>query len=445
MGGDISDAVQVVNVSMQVGGKVVSMPFKVVGTSFEIIQKILAIMELSRRMKPEKGEVIMDKIYEKYGNQYTTFSIPNEYANKARKALSEKGVEFSGYPACKEGETTFAVPLVQVQTVMDILENIKVECILRSQEEHAKEFENNYPNKLNEMTDTLRGKGAAEKSGNFNQDGLTEAFLISEYKEMLSDESMIPITVSRETVIQEEENTVRVSLFDGGTVEIDKKGLMPRNEQYVLFVNGDQMYHVQKGEKKFILPGRSLSKQYFSDEITSQTQKESYLAELELRLSELEEMAAAEEDKDIPVEPATEKGEPQVVPGVISIDMETLLLKENETEYMVRIPKYYRDHETDEKRETPNGGAVFHIEKSACSTDPEGKTIFYDTGKKDSYNLYDRKTAAVIGAITAGELYSNFDLVQNRRINKINAKLPLGNGLISDTDRSKKSVRPLVI
>ncbi len=421
-GGDISAATQVLNVTMEVGGKMISMPFDLLKCGVEVIQKIYAIMQIARDMKPEKGEMPIDEFYGMFGNQFTTYSVPVADASKVREIFAKNGIRFSCYPSAKADEVTFAVPLIQTQMAKDAMEAHKVESVNRSLAQHTEEFEKNFPNKLNEKLEECREQS---QNANFNLDGrLVEAHLIGEYKEMLYKDGVRTIEVPRSSVTAELKDSVIVELPDGGEVELDKKGLMPRNDNYVIFVEKGKMYHFSKAETKeernLTIDGDSLCNRYFK---TMNAEKKQYFAELEERLAALD---AEEKRVDAAVKPVESAQQLQnaketdmeiVYPGIIHIDKNTLVVDEGEEIYTIRIPKYYQNHETKVREETPDGGYTFILPKQACTAD--GDAIIYDTKHQDSYELRDRKTAAVVATISAAQLYSNFDVVSHRHMVKM--------------------------
>lgn len=421
MPGDISAATQVLNVTMEVGGKLVSMPFDMLKCGVEVIQKIFAIMQIARDLKADKGEMHIDEFYEMFGNQFTTYSVPAAESAKVREIFAKNGIKFSSYPAAKSGEVTFAVPIIQTEMAKEAMEAHKVESIQRSLVQHTEEFEKNFPDKLSAKLEECR-----EQSQNFNLDGrLVEAHLIGEYKEMLYKDGVRTIEVPRSSVTAELKDSVIVELPDGGEVELDKKGLMPRNDNYVIFVEKGKMYHFSKAETKeernLTIDGESLCNRYFKT-MNAEEQKKQYFAELEERLAALDaeksEGAVVEQ-----VEPAQQiqnakEADMEIVPGIIHIDKNTLVVGEGEETYTIRIPKYYQNHETKVREETPDGGYTFILPKQACTADGE-HAIIYDTKHQDSYELRDRKTAAVVATISAAQLYSNFDVVSHRHMVKM--------------------------
>lgn len=424
MPGDISAATQVLNVTMEVGGKMISMPFDLLKCGVEVIQKIYAIMQIARDMKSEKGEMPIDEFYGMFGNQFSTYSVPAADASKVREIFAKNGIRFSCFPSAKADEVTFAVPLIQTQMAKDAMEVHKVESVNRSLAQHTEEFEKNFPDKLNEKLEECREQS---QNANFNLDGrLVEAHLIGEYKEMLYKDGVRTIEVPRSSVTAELKDSVIVELPDGGEVELDKKGLMPRNDNYVIFVEKGKMYHFSKAESKedrnLTIDGDSLCNRYFRT-MNAEEQKKQYFAELEERLAALDAEEKSVEAVVEQVEPAqqipnTKEADMEIVPGIIHIDKNTLVVGEGEETYTIRIPKYYQNHETKVREKTPDGGYTFILSKQACTADGE-HAIIYDTKHQDSYELRDSKTAAVVATISAAQLYSNFDVVSHRHMVKM--------------------------
>ena len=447
MGGDVTEAVQIIETTMKVGGEIVLMPWHIAAGGIEALQKILQIMELAREMHPEKGEVPIDVIYEQFGNQYSIYSVKKESVDEVREALAKKGVVFSHYADSEQkGMVAFAIPHAQAQMAVEALDELKIEYLNQSIAEHADDYAKEYPERF---------LGATEQ--NFNHDtSLREFFLVSEHKEMLAT-NQLTIEVPRAAVKDmEKDGKVVVLLNDDSKVILDRKGLMPREDKYVLFVDPGKMYDFakpvsgdsdQEQTQTFDqqIDGNSLFKRYFSTSPEDQKAKHDlYMQEANNRMEFLKQQEAArqkaleeqrtaqeQDGADIVDVNAVELPETSAVvqqpvmqrdirPGEkveISVNRASLIAKETEDSYTIRVPRNYKEHTDEKMEETSYGGYLFVVPKSICKEyphpDPKKDLIRVEISAREEYILTHPKTGQTI-KVSANELYHNFDMVQQR-------------------------------
>ena len=449
MGGDVTEAVQIIETTMKVGGEIVLMPWHIAAGGIEALQKILQIMELAREMHPEKGEVPIDVIYEQFGNQYSIYSVKKESVDEVREALAKKGVVFSHYADSEQkGMMAFAIPHAQAQMAVEALDELKIEYLNQSIAEHADDYAKEYPERF---------LGATEQ--NFNHDtSLREFFLVSEHKEMLATDHLT-IEVPRAAVKDmEKDGKVVVLLNDNSKVILDRKGLMPREDKYVLFVDPGKMYEFakpvsgdsnQEQTQSFNqqIDGNSLFKRYFSTSPEDQKAKHDlYMQEANNRMEFLKQQEAArqkaleeqrtaqeQDGADIVDVDAVELELPEastvvqqpvmqrdIRPGEkveISVNRASLIAKETEDSYIIRVPRNYKEHTDERMEETSYGGYLFVVPKSICKEyphpDPKKDLIRVEISARAEYTLTHPKTGQTIN-VSANELYHNFDMVQQR-------------------------------
>lgn len=454
MGGDVTEAVQIIETTMKVGGEIVLMPWHIAAGGIEALQKILQIMELAREMHPEKGEVPIDVIYEQFGNQYSIYSVKKESVDEVREALVKKGVVFSHYADSEQkGMMAFAIPHAQAQMAVEALDELKIEYLNQSIAEHADDYAKEYPERF---------LGATEQQ-NFNHDtSLREAFLVSEHKDMLAT-NQLTIEVPRVAVKDvEKDGKVVVLLNDNSKVILDRKGLMPREDKYVLFVDPGKMYDFAKpvsGDSASQEPaaqafdqkidGNSLFKRYFSASPEDQKARHDlYIQEANNRMEFLKQQEAAkqkaleeqrtaqeQDGADIVDVDAVELELPEastvvqqpvmqmqrdIRPGEkveISVNRASLIAKETEDSYTIRVPRNYKEHTDERIEETSYGGYLFVVPKSICKEyphlDPKKDLISVEISARAEYTLTHPKTGQTI-KVSANELYHNFDMVQQR-------------------------------
>lgn len=452
MGGDVTEAVQIIETSMKVGGEIVLMPWHIAAGGIEALQKILQIMELAREMHPEKGEVPIDAIYEQFGNQYSIYSVKKESVDEVREALAKKGVVFSHYADSEQkGMVAFAIPHAQAQMAVEALDELKIEYLNQSIAEHADDYAKEYPERF---------LGATEQ--NFNHDtSLREFFLVSEHKEMLAT-NQLTIEVPRAAVKDmEKDGKVVVLLNDNSKVIMDRKGLMPREDKYVLFVDPGKMYEFakpvsgdsdQEQTQSFNqqIDGNSLFKRYFSASPEDQKARHDiYIQEANNRMEFLKQQEAARRQKALEEQrTAQEQDGAEIVdvdavevelpeastavqqpvmqmqrdirPGEkveISVNRASLVVDETSDSYTIRVPRNYKEHMDEKMEETSYGGYLFVVPKSICQEyphpDPKKDLIRVEISAREEYILTHPKTGKTI-KVSANELYHNFDMVQQR-------------------------------
>lgn len=423
---EIQDALQVVNVTIKCGTELIEMPFKIMGGGMELLQRIMTLIEMSRKHRPVSGEVSADEIYKKYGNQVTVFSVPNEVKKDVYREFTKAGIEYSYFPSRdSETETSLIIPIVQCRTATEILERMNIEFMNTALDGYAKSMpEKNYQKLLEQARADIN-------SPNFTEDGfqhLQETFLVNEYQEMMKDENMALIEVPKESVLQENQNTIVLGLPDGNTVEIEKKGMFAGpGTAYFAFLQKEKTYAVVEDGDKRLLSGSAIYNRYYNSVLpAADPGRDQYYNRLMNRLANASVVSSLKQSQEIGRQAGENRDQklmyqavPETVkPMMISIDIESLLERETADEYYVRIPKRFYEHGSRDFNNfipTANGGERFYIKKSECRVSEDGKTIYHHVDPNTTYKLFD-KDGIFTGSVTGIELYkNNFDVVTRTR------------------------------
>ncbi len=429
MPGEISEAMQIVTVTMNVGGQLVAMPFRLVTGGMDLLQKIIALMEEAKKHKPEKGEVAVDEIYKKYGNQFSVFTIDGKDKDEIYNALTNAGVIYSYYPSPVEDtdDIAIAVPLEQCRTASEAIEALKKEYINRSLAEHTRQMPG-----METYLEQMKEKYA---SPNVDSSLLDLGMAISDFQQGLLNPEYLLLDVPMEKVVQIEgqEDSLQLQL-PNGTVTIPKKGVMAgKDNSYYLFLDRNTVYDVllPAGESESEMVKKTGEVLY--QEVVEQAgeismaagmRKQQAYQDVMQRLKEEYDRLKQEEgahQKEQKAEPMYQNGEysiQEVVYAVdtVSINKPTLLIRESEDEYTFRVPVWRHPEGEDGPRvKNSYGGYQFSVRKADCIARDE-ETVMCQIQKDSRFTLTGKNGDRI--EITGKELMDCFDPVSEHRLNK---------------------------
>ena len=368
---EIMEAIQVINMTWQIGSHIVEFPIKLIDGQMSIVQKAANLLDMGRRHKADKGETAMDDIFREYGNAVTFFDVDETVKGKLYEEFDKKGVKYSYMPPTEEGRCTVIVPIQQNRTVTEILTGMEVEYVQHATlGDYTASVQEEVYKKHKEQNDQERAKEkeqeqkAGKKPNFFEREqseggAVLDAALMAEVKRLQSDPNAQRIRITKDDILKEQDGIITIRVPDTSyTVDISKQGVYGNGAHLDAYIMKDKLYVLKDsvtGRLVKDVNGEELFTSYYN--LSTEQKHEKYLQ----RMTEQIEQQVQEPEKPAQLQKESKSLDVEYAKNYIVLKEKQVLAEDPERGYLIKLPYHVHDHDTGEQISAAYGGQTVWI------------------------------------------------------------------------------------